>query len=157
MTKKKTKPKPSRLDELKKVWEAKFPNREFAPTTFDNTLCELRTSRFLLEKLERIWENNAGPHGGYLNVCSLQALFDRYKVLVEKEQPAKPDVRLLPTEITDCRDCHAIACHPVHGAIVCAHARRGGYPGRSDFALLQPDNQGNYVPLHDCPLKKKGE
>jgi hypothetical protein len=76
--------------------------------------------------------------------------------LRRSKKPA-PNIRLLPTEIDDCRDCFAFRESPSHN-LACAHARLyNNATERQQYIVPKRNAAGVYQPLDDCPLKKKGQ
>jgi len=167
MTKKKTKkPKSAphtdsdsvKFNAIKEIWEAMFPCHEFAPRTFGSTLSAMRTAQSHLQYLEQVWFNNRGLVGNEpLSAGSLQSLIDAYKIIIAGKENEKPATRLLPTEITDCRDCPSFRVSPSHN-LACAHARLyNNATERQVYVVPKRNADGVYQPLDDCPLKKKAQ
>ena len=162
------KPKPAphtdsvKFNAIKEIWEAMFPCHEFAPRTFGSTLSAMLTAQSHLRYLEQVWINNRGRVGNEpLSAGSLQQWIDKYKTFLANnagnEKPATRLLRLLPAEITDCRDCPSFRVSPSHN-LACAPARLyNNATERQVYVVPKRNADGVYQPLDDCPLKKKAQ
>ena len=158
------KPKPAphtdsvKFNAIKEIWEAMFPCHEFAPRTFGSTLSAMLTAQSHLRYLEQVWINNRGLVGNEpLSAGSLQSLIDAYKIILAGKENEKPATRLLPTEITDCRDCFAFRASPNRN-LACAHVRLYNNAVEEQVYIVPHKNaDGSFRPLDDCPLEKKAQ